>query len=144
MRGPDVPTDARTAARMARQRTRDTDAEMALRRILHARGLRYRVNQPLPGLSRRRADLTFPTQRIVVFVDGCFWHGCPQHRTYPKRNGAWWNAKLLKNIARDRETNEHLKSIGWQVIRVWEHESPADAAERIIGAIRQHVLETEQ
>lgn len=121
---------------MSRQRTRDTDAEIALRRLLHARGLRYRVNQPLPGLARRRADLTFPAHRVVVFVDGCFWHGCPQHGTQPKRNCEWWNAKLLRNIARDRETDEHMEAMGWRVVRVWEHESPADAAQRVVAVLQ--------
>lgn len=120
---------------MARQRTHDTTPEVALRRILHARGLRYRVNQPLPGLPRRRADMTFTRQRIVVFVDGCFWHGCPQHRTLPKRNDAWWAAKLRLNTERDRETDRRLAEAGWTVIRVWEHEPPVEAADRIQRAL---------
>lgn len=122
---------------MSRQRTRDTDAEVALRRILHARGLRYRVNQPLPGLGRRRADLTFSKQRVVVFVDGCFWHGCPQHKTQPKRNSEWWNTKLLRNVARDRETDNHMQNLGWRVVRVWEHEAPAEAAERVVFVLQE-------
>jgi len=121
---------------MSRQRTRDTDAEIALRRILHARGLRYRVNHPLPGLPRRRADLTFPTQRVVVFVDGCFWHGCPQHRTWPKRNEQWWAAKLRGNVERDRETDEHMASLGWQVLRIWEHVAPEVAADMVIATLQ--------
>jgi DNA mismatch endonuclease (patch repair protein) len=129
-------TDLQTSARMSRQRTKDTQAEIALRKVLHARGFRYRVNQPLPGLPRRRADMTFPARRVVVFVDGCFWHGCPQHGTLPKRNGAWWSAKLLRNIARDRETNEHMQALGWRVVRVWEHEIPADAADRVAAVLQ--------
>jgi DNA mismatch endonuclease (patch repair protein) len=121
---------------MSRQRRRDTGAEMALRRILHSRGLRYRVDQPLPGLSRRRADLTFPTQRIAVFVDGCFWHGCPEHRTEPKTNDAWWAEKLRRNVERDRETDEHLTAQGWTVVRIWEHEWPDAAADRVEAAVR--------
>ncbi|WP_460358976.1 very short patch repair endonuclease [Mycobacterium sp. ZZG] len=120
---------------MARQRTHDTTPEVALRRILHARGLRYRVNHPLPGLPRRRADVSFTRQRVIVFVDGCFWHGCPQHRTLPRRNGAWWAAKLRLNSERDRETDRRLAAAGWTVIRVWEHESPDEAADRIQRAL---------
>jgi DNA mismatch endonuclease (patch repair protein) len=121
---------------MARQRTRDTDAELALRRILHSRGLRYRINCPLQGLPRRRADLTFASLKIVVFVDGCFWHGCPDHGTWPKQNDAWWAAKLLRNVERDRETDAHMQAAGWTVLRIWEHEAAEEAAERVEALIR--------
>lgn len=129
-------TDPRTSLRMSRQRRRDTDAEMVLRRLLHARGLRYRVNRPLPGMPRRRADIVFPLQRVVVFVDGCFWHGCPDHKTMPKKNGAWWEAKLRGNIARDRETDRYLGELGWTVVRIWEHDDPERAADRVETAVR--------
>jgi DNA mismatch endonuclease (patch repair protein) len=121
---------------MAGQRTRDTDVEVALRRIVHARGLRYRINRPLPGLRRRRADLTFASQQVVVFVDGCFWHGCPEHGTWPKRNDAWWAAKLRENVERDRETDAHLQAAGWTVVRIWGHEHPESAADRIEALVR--------
>jgi DNA mismatch endonuclease, patch repair protein len=121
---------------MARQRTRDTHAELALRHILHSRGLRYRVNRPLQGLPRRRADLTFASLKIVVFVDGCFWHGCPDHGTWPKRNDGWWAAKLLRNVERDRETDAHMQAAGWKVLRIWEHEAAEDAADRVEALIR--------
>ena len=133
---PAPPTDEYTALRMSKQRTRDTDAEVTLRRILHARGLRYFVDRPLPGLPRRRADLTFSGQRVIVFVDGCFWHGCKIHKTEPKRNRAWWAAKIARTIERDQETDLHLESAGWTVVRVWEHEDPADAADQIEEAVR--------
>ena len=129
-------TDARTSLRMSRQRRRDTNAEMTLRQLLHARGLRYRVNRALPGMPRRRADLTFPLQRVVVFVDGCFWHGCPEHQTKPKNNAAWWAAKLKRNIERDGETDAHMGELGWAVVRVWEHEDPECAADRVEAAVR--------
>jgi len=129
-------TDPRTSLRMSRQRRRDTDAEMGLRRLLHARGLRYRVNRPLPGMPRRRADLTFPSQRVVVFVDGCFWHGCPEHKSEPKNNAAWWAAKLRRNIERDCESDSHLSKLGWTVVRIWEHEDPEGAADRVESAVR--------
>jgi DNA mismatch endonuclease, patch repair protein len=129
-------TDPATSQRMSRQRRRDTDAELHLRRLLHARGLRYRVDQPLPGLLRRRADLTFSRQRLAVFVDGCFWHGCPEHKTLPVANGDWWATKLRQNVERDRATDAHLAELGWTVIRVWEHEDPKLAADRIEQAVR--------
>lgn len=125
---------------MSRQRRRDTNPEMALRRRLHARGLRYRVDEPLPGLPRRRADLMFPTERLVVFVDGCFWHGCPEHRTEPTANSDWWAAKLRGNVERDRSTDAHLTGLGWMVARVWEHEDPGRAADRVEAAIRARRL----
>lgn len=116
---------------------RDTPAELALRRVLHSRGLRYRVDvAPVPG-SRRRADLVFPGPRVAVFVDGCFWHGCPKHATQPKANRQWWADKLAANVARDRSTDELLGDAGWIVIRIWEHESPESAARRIEQMIRK-------
>jgi len=121
---------------MSRQRTRDTEAELTLRRLLHARGLRYRVDAPLPGLPRRRADLLFPSKQVVVFVDGCFWHGCPEHGTQPKTNDEWWAQKLRRNAARDRETDENLKQQGWFVLRVWEHEDMVLAADQVESAVR--------
>src|SRR5207245_10836384 len=94
--------------RMLSTRRRDTSAEMAVRRLLHARGLRFRVDREvLPG-TRRRADIVFVSARVVVFVDGCFWHSCPLHRTRPRANAAWWAAKLATNRRRDAETNRQL------------------------------------
>ncbi|UHJ58261.1 very short patch repair endonuclease [Mycolicibacterium fortuitum] len=121
---------------MSRQRSRDTEAEWTLRRLLHARGLRYRVDAVLPGLPRRRADILFPRQRVAVFVDGCFWHGCPDHKTFPKTNAAWWAMKLARNVERDRETDAHLADLGWNVIRIWEHEDSELAADRVQAAVR--------
>jgi DNA mismatch endonuclease (patch repair protein) len=103
---------------------------MAVRRLLHARGFRYRVDATLPGM-RRRADLIFGSARIAVFIDGCFWHGCPQHGTRPKSNVAWWEEKINANVKRDRDTDRRLAADGWIVIRVWEHEEPETAAARI-------------
>ncbi|WP_328408124.1 very short patch repair endonuclease [Nocardia sp. NBC_00403] len=124
-------TDAATSARMARQRRSGTKPELALRRELHRRGLRYFVDRaPLPG-QRRRADLVFPRLRVAVYVDGCFWHRCPQHATDPKNNAEWWAQKLLGNVERDRATDSALAAAGWQVIRVWEHEDAVTAANRV-------------
>ena len=117
---------------MARVRNRDTGLEILLRESLWRAGLRYRLRPRLPGTP----DLGFAAARVAVFVDGCFWHGCPAHGTQPKRNGEWWSAKLNRNVERDRETDEHLAMLGWEVIRVWEHESPAAAAQRIEARVR--------
>jgi DNA mismatch endonuclease, patch repair protein len=121
----------RVRLQMSRQQTRDTTPEMAVRRLLHRDGLRYRVNyQALPSV-RRRPDVVFTKARVAVFVDGCFWHGCPIHKTSPKANASWWAAKLARNVERDRETDERLTQAGWVVLRVWEHEDPEPAAARI-------------
>jgi DNA mismatch endonuclease (patch repair protein) len=119
---------------MKSQRQRDTAAEMALRSLLHRRGLRFRVHYALPSL-RRRADIAFPRQRIAVFVDGCFWHGCPEHATWPKQNADWWRDKIEANRRRDADTDARLKEQGWSVVRVWEHEAPEPAAQTIEDAI---------
>lgn len=126
---------AATSARMSAQRRKDTEPEMLLRRQLHAMGLRYRVNMPVPGLPRRRADITFTRARLAVFVDGCFWHRCPEHATDPATRGVWWEQKLNRNVARDRETEEHLRDLGWMVMRFWEHEDMARAARLVARAL---------
>ena len=124
---------------MQRQARRDTRPEVSLRRQLWRRGLRYRVEvSPLPEL-RRRADIVFTRRRVVVYVDGCFWHSCPEHATEPKANQAWWVAKLAANVERDRDTDERLDAAGWQVVRVWEHEDPQEAADRVESAVRSAV-----
>ena len=110
---------------------RDTTPELALRRELHRRGLRYRVDAaPLPGL-RLRADVLFTRRRVAVFLDGCFWHRCPDHGTAPRHNADWWRAKLDRNVERDRQTDAALTEAGWSVVRVWEHEDPVLAADRV-------------
>ena len=120
---------------MSRQRTRDTRPELAVRRRLHALGYRYRVDhRPLPDL-RVRGDLVFTRARVVVFVDGCFWHRCPQHATSPRHNGGWWQTKLEINVARDRATDRRLAKEGWRVVRIWEHETPDDAVSVITDAL---------
>lgn len=126
----------RVRRQMSQQRTRDTDAELAIRRRLHARGFRYRVDYAVvPGL-RRRADIAFTRARVAVFIDGCFWHGCPEHRTYPKANREWWGAKLAGNVDRDRQTDQRLREAGWRVVRIWEHEDPAVAVKRVLTALK--------
>jgi DNA mismatch endonuclease (patch repair protein) len=93
-------------------------------------GLRFRVDWPLP-VTRRRADLAFVGAKLAVFVDGCFWHGCPEHRTWPKANAEWWREKLHSNVRRDRDTDALLKAAGWTVLRFWEHEDASRAARTI-------------
>ncbi|POX44525.1 very short patch repair endonuclease [Streptomyces sp. Ru72] len=110
---------------------RDTKPELALRRAVHALGLRYRVStRPLPHL-RRTADLVFTRARIAVFLDGCFWHGCPEHHTVATSNADYWSSKVEANRRRDRETDRLLGEAGWSVLRVWEHEDPLAAAARV-------------
>ncbi|MGW7298709.1 very short patch repair endonuclease [Streptomyces sp. NPDC054829] len=122
---------------MSKQSSRDTVPEVAVRRLLHGAGLRYRVNVPVPGMPRRTIDVVFPRARIAVFMDGCFWHGCPEHATQPKSNAEWWRQKLDRNMARDVETTERLVEAGWEVLRFWEHEAPADVAVRIAAAVER-------
>jgi DNA mismatch endonuclease (patch repair protein) len=115
---------------------RDTSPEIAVRKILHSEGFRYRVDYaPLGG--RRRADIVFTRQRVAIFIDGCFWHGCPAHATLPKTNTDYWLPKLQRNIERDRETNEMLLSAGWTVLRFWEHEAPQAVAIVVRDSIGQ-------
>ena len=121
---------------MQANRRRDTAPELALRRELHRRGRRYFVDRaPLRGL-RRRADLVFPRYRVAVYVDGCFWHSCPEHGTIPKSNTAWWKAKLDANRARDHDTDQRLRDAGWTPIRIWEHRGVAEAASEVEQALR--------
>lgn len=117
--------------RMVSQRRKDTAAEVQLRRALYRDGWRYRVSYPVPGMPRRTIDVAFPSRKVAVFVDGCFWHGCPDHGVAPKHNGTWWRDKLAANRARDRDTTNHLESLGWTVVRVWEHEVSTDGIERV-------------
>jgi DNA mismatch endonuclease (patch repair protein) len=134
-KAPPTPSSSTTSARMRRQRTRDTQAELHLRRALYAMGLRYRIHRrPLP-LLRREADIVFRRARVAVFVDGCFWHGCPEHGTSPKANGQWWATKLEANRQRDLDTNVQLAEAGWTTVRVWEHEDPVAAAQRVSEAV---------
>ena len=120
---------------MKRQARRDTKPELELRRALHARGLRFRVDRsPIPGM-RTRADIVFGPAKVAVFVDGCFWHSCPDHATLPAMNREWWTAKLANNVARDRRVDRELQESGWVPIRVWEHEDPAAAAQRVAATV---------
>lgn len=115
--------------------SRDTKPELALRRELHRRGFRYRVGTaPVAGL-RRRADIVFTRRKIAVFVDGCFWHRCPEHGSDPRNNAEWWRSKLDGNVERDRQTNALLSAAGWRVVRVWEHDNPVAAADVVAAHV---------
>lgn len=120
---------------MARIRQTGTDAELALRREIYRIGLRYRVGYTVLKKPRRVADVAFPGRKIAVFVDGCFWHGCPEHATWPKRNAEFWRAKIEANRRRDSDTNVRLRSLGWIVLRFWSHEPPAEAARTVAQAV---------
>lgn len=122
---------------MLANRRNDTGPEMRVRRLLHAAGLRYRIDYaPDRRNLRRRADIVFTRRRIAVFIDGCYWHGCPEHFVPPKANARYWAGKIAGNIARDRDTDERLRSLGWVVLRFWEHDEPSLVAERIIPTVR--------
>lgn len=129
------PSSPTASARFRRVGRRDTPPEMRLRSELHRRGLRYRVDaRPIHGL-RRRADLVFRNAKVAVFVDGCFWHGCSIHMTWPQANAGWWRGKIERTRARDRDTDRRLTESGWTVIRIWEHEDPPVAAERVVEVL---------
>jgi|ERR1035441_8571135 DNA mismatch endonuclease (patch repair protein) len=133
---PDVLTAAQRRLCMSRIRGRNTRPEVALRSALFRRGLRFRIHPRLPG----RPDIVFSGARLVIFVDGCFWHGCPKHATAPKANAGFWRRKLMRNVKRDSEVNSELRGAGWRVYRVWEHEiesDPGRPASRIERQVRR-------
>ncbi|MER6302746.1 very short patch repair endonuclease [Kitasatospora sp. NPDC001539] len=129
------PTPGRSR-NMAAIRRRDTKPERAIRSLLHAAGKRYRVDLrlDLEG-ARPRPDIVFTRARVAVFVDGCFWHCCPEHGRQPGVNAGYWGPKLERNVARDRAADDALRAAGWTVVRVWEHEAPARAADHIIEVL---------
>lgn len=125
-----------TSRRLAAQARFDTSPEIALRSEIWRKGARFRLHVPIPG-TRRTIDIALPRYKIAVFVDGCFWHGCPVHGSTPKNNSEWWRQKLDMNRKRDADSNRRLKSQGWKVIRVWEHENPSVAAQKVAREIRK-------
>ena len=134
-----TPSSASVSRRMARTLQRDTPPEQALRKAIHKRGLRYRVHALVPGVDRARPDILFPTEKVAVYVDGCFWHSCPEHATQPSNNADWWRAKLNANQARDQRHTSALQACGWTVLRFWEHEDPTECAvvvEQVVVGIR--------
>ena len=136
-----VPTNNRVSERMRATRRRDTPGELALRARLYRKGFRYRVDaQPIAGVPRR-ADLVFKAAQVAVFIDGCFWHGCPEHGTWPKANGSWWRGKIVANRARDQDTDRQLQSRGWTVVRIWQHEAAEEAVMRVTAALHARAKE---
>ncbi len=112
---------------MRSNRRRDTRPELAVRKLLHARGLRFRVDYPIRTSERTiRVDIAFPRAKLAVFIDGCFWHGCPEHGTMPKRNRDYWEAKIVRNRERDLHQTALLEEAGWHLMRFWTHELPND------------------
>jgi DNA mismatch endonuclease (patch repair protein) len=130
------PTSPKVSERMRRNPRRDTKPEVALRSVLHRRGLRFRKDLPIRASGRVvRPDITFTGARLAVFVDGCFWHSCPLHGNQPRANTDYWGPKLARNVARDRAVNDALANAGWRVLRAWEHEDAIDVADRVVFAL---------
>jgi DNA mismatch endonuclease (patch repair protein) len=121
---------------MRGNRARDTKAELAVRQLVHATGLRYRVDARPETDLRRTADLLFTRAKVAVFVDGCYWHGCPEHFRMPAVNLDYWSMKIGRNRERDIETTARLEERGWMVLRFWEHEVPTSVAETIGEVVR--------
>jgi DNA mismatch endonuclease (patch repair protein) len=135
-----VPRDANATKVGKANRRRDTQPEVRLRSALHGRGLRFRKDHPIriPGHRPVRPDIVFTRALVAVFVDGCFWHGCPEHQHVPRSNVDYWAPKLRRNVDRDREVDTLLTGAGWRVVRVWEHEDAQAAADRVEAAVRQN------
>lgn len=134
---PNVPKERRRI--MSANRRRDTEPELRLRSQLHRRGLRFRVDFPIRVEGRRpvRPDIVFMGSRVAVFVDGCFWHGCPEHGSQPKSNTSYWEPKILRTQERDREADRALRNEGWWVLRFWEHDAVDVAAHRVVETVSQ-------
>lgn len=122
---------------MKRVRSKDTGPELAVRKILFSAGLRYRVHYKprVVAFGRANIDIAFPGFKLAVFIDGCFWHGCPDHGTIPKANGEWWAEKLSSNQARDERVTAALRDGGWKVLRFWTHETPECIATAVTQAL---------
>jgi DNA mismatch endonuclease (patch repair protein) len=141
---PPKPSSDAAAKRMRSTKQRDNDSEKALRSALHRLGYRFRIHREIVPGTRRSVDIVFPTDRVAVFVDGCFWHACPEHGTLPKSNRDWWVQKLTDNAKRDRDTDKRLLDANWLVIRIWEHDDPGDAAARIANSVESRRSERRQ
>lgn len=135
-----VQTSPLHSNRLRKQATKNTSPELIIRQLLFRAGLRYRVHYPVPGMPRRTIDIAFPRRRIAVFVDGCFWHGCPEHARSSRTNREYWSPKIEANRARDEETQEYLEREGWAVVRIWEHEDSEESAERVLARVRNSAI----
>lgn len=130
------PSSAAATATGRANRRRDTGPELRIGSALHARGMRYRRDFPvIAGDVRVRPDFVFTRRRVAVFVDGCYWHGCPDHGNIPKANSGYWTSKIARNRARDARVSDALRDSGWDVVRVWEHEPPSQAVVRVAAAV---------
>jgi DNA mismatch endonuclease (patch repair protein) len=139
---PPVPRASSPAVRalMVGNRGKDTIPEQRVRSLLHRAGFRFRKHSsPLPGL-RCEADIVFPREKVAVFIDGCFWHGCPEHGHIPKRNSSYWADKIARNVARDKRNTAALAEAGWLALRFWEHQEPSD----VVADIRTRLLGVRQ
>jgi DNA mismatch endonuclease (patch repair protein) len=134
-----MPSSAGRSANMKANRRTDTKPELALRRALHGLGYRYRKDYrvDLAGGVRVRPDIVFTAKRVAVFIDGCFWHCCPEHGSQPASNTWYWEPKLRRNVERDRAADTALGEAGWTVIRLWEHESLDSAINAVVRVIPQ-------
>ena len=138
--GRPVPSSPEASRRMAATRGANNRADRLIRSALHRLGLRFRIQRRLIPGSTRTVDIVFPRARLAVFVDGCFWHYCPVHGSRPKANAEWWKRKIRQNVERDRDTDRRLRELGWLVVRIWEHEDPAEAADRIAEAYYESLV----
>jgi DNA mismatch endonuclease (patch repair protein) len=120
---------------MQRTARKDNTFEQTIRSELHARGLRYRIHYPIPGMKRTSCDFAFSRLKIAVFLDGCFWHGCEVHPPSVKKNTDFWLSKIERNRARDARATAHLVELGWTVLRFWEHEEVATIVEKIAATV---------
>ena len=138
VRGLPYPYPESGAASLAVRANRKTDTkpEKRLRTLLHRNGYRFRKDLTIQLSDLRvRPDIVFTRQRVAVFVDGCFWHRCPEHGSTPRANSAYWGPKLDRNVERDRLVDERLREAGWQVVRIWEHVNPDEASELVAAAV---------
>jgi DNA mismatch endonuclease (patch repair protein) len=136
-------SSAGVRACMQANKGKDTKPEVALRSAVHALGLRYRVSTPPLKGFRRTADLAFRKARVAVFLDGCFWHGCPDHHTVAATNAKFWSNKVKQNQERDRHTDRRLTEAGWLSLRIWEHEDPGQAALRVRAVVASRLQEAD-
>ena len=130
------PSSESVSRRMRNTRRRDTPVEIRVRTLLQESRLHFEVDRSISGVTRARPDLVFPTERVAVFLDGCFWHSCPEHGTTPHANRRWWIEKLSANVERDRRHDQELTAAGWLVLRFWEHEAPELVAEEVERLVR--------
>ncbi|WP_082574828.1 MULTISPECIES: very short patch repair endonuclease [unclassified Nocardioides] len=133
---PDAPVSPAARRTMLANKRRDTGPELAVRSILHRAGMRFRVDHPLPFAPRRRADIVFTRAGLYVFIDGCFWHGCPEHFVMPRTRSDFWQNKIDGNRDRDRDTEARIRALGLTSLRIWEHVPPVEAASLVVQSYR--------